>query len=295
MFYVCGDVLWGLCVFGYFVRFSFFLSPSRGGVFWWGLAVFKVFGVGGVFIFVCGFCFWSGGLVLGLVGGLLGLLRGLLCGGCGVAGRVGFLEGEVERLGGLVEFWRGRFDECSASRSLLVAECDGLRRDLEFAEGRLARLSARFGELAAERVGVPVLDVGGGGVVFYSPWDDGDLPRVFSMFLDNGYCVLGGGVWDGFLGEVAGCVGRASGGYVSEAWDCDDFAWLAFSVVRLAGRRAGLRWSPAFGWARSRGHAYNVYRDDGGVWWVWEPQTGERVCRLDSPSEERYETIKAII
>jgi len=55
--------------------------------------------------------------------------------------------------------------------------------------------------------------------------------------------------------------------------------------------KAGLGLQGAFMRARSDGHAYCLYMDTEKVLWVYEPQSGETVCRFEE-GEGRYETYK---
>jgi len=187
-------------------------------------------------------------------------------------------------------------DDCVAEKSLLLYEKDQLRRDLEYADWTQRKLSKRIADILSHTVPIPPLDwMQASQTQRYNPWDDPQRPTQVSQLYDKSYFTLPDTDWVLLLSKIHGAVIEASGKYTPEAWDCDDYAWLTYSLTRLATHRAGFTTPPALGWARSRKHAYNVYRTTADAWLVWEPQTGEPVCRLDQPLGTRYETIRIIL
>ena len=180
----------------------------------------------------------------------------------------------------------GRFDECSASRSLLVAEVDQLGRDLEYERCQRGRLV----KLLSSALVPPRFDGYVVRGVVYDAYDD-MVPSVVSEIVDDDYFVFSDVDWLGMLRGLGASVESAGLKYKSEVFDCEDYAWFAYSLFRLGCARSGFKFSGCFGYARSRSHAFNVYRDSGGLWRVWEPQSG-KVVGLLGETVEPYVVIR---
>jgi len=90
------------------------------------------------------------------------------------------------------------------------------------------------------------------------------------VFVDNKYIVLDISKLDEFTKVIDWIIPQKT--YKSESFDCDDFAWATYAVVR---EYFG---SIAFGVAHSPPHAFNwiIFHDNGKLLlFIIEPQTGE--------------------
>jgi len=71
--------------------------------------------------------------------------------------------------------------------------------------------------------------------------------------------------------------------------DCDDWAYVMGATLTVAFAKAGLDKQGAFMILWSRSHAYNAFMDTDDNIWVYEPQNGTIVAKLEE-AEEPYKT-----
>jgi len=195
--------------------------------------------------------------------------------------RIAELVDEVARLEAEVDVLAERFDDCSADRSLLLAEVNEAARTIVYLEGRVASAY----RLMSSMLSVPRFKSYTIGKQGYNPWGDAEKPCVIKSIVDESYYCLDDSSWRAVLDRVYSSYKRVYGKWVKETQDCDNFADVAFNQCNRAMQRYGFDHLLCFGWARSRSHAFNVYRCKDGVWWVWEPQTGETVGKLGETVE----------
>jgi len=182
---------------------------------------------------------------------------------------------------------RTKWDNCSAQRSLLLAQYDQATRDIQYLEERLSDYSAAVATMAP----VPRFKSYTRTAQEYDPWMDFNAPPQLSSIYDRKYLCFTEADWLKQLDVIARIVKNYGGKYVPETWDCENFAWLAWSLYHRGCKEAELKAPGCFGWARSLTHAYNCFRVKDGRWLVWEPQTGKTVGKVGETSAP-YDSIK---
>jgi hypothetical protein len=209
----------------------------------------------------------------------------LFCGGCldSVESLSRVLEGCRDRLAGLQE----DYDDLVEQHWSLLRDVDGLNDEL----------SSLRDTLAGAIVLPDVSEWTSGGVEF-DPWSHEWAPWPDNI-ADERYLVFPYEDWTEVLRRVQPNVrvmlrrrDELFGKWRSEVSDCDNFASTMSALVAGAFAKAGLSMQGAFMRARSESHAYNLFMDTEKVLWVYEPQSGETVCRVDEADEERYETYR---
>ena len=124
----------------------------------------------------------------------------------------------------------------------------------------------------------------------FDPWTEG-LPVDDSVMADLEYHVYPKEDWLSILKLVQPNVKAVLIRWRREIADCDTWALLMAGLVSGCFAKAGLSRQGAFMVAWSRKHAYNVYRDSDGDYWVYEPQSNKTVCKLED-AEDQYVTRK---
>jgi len=185
--------------------------------------------------------------------------------------RIAELLDDVARLEAEVDVLAERFDDCSTERSLLLAEVNEAARTIVYLEGRVDSAY----RLMSSMLAVPRFKYFTKDMVDYDPWGDTEKPSVIKSIVDESYYCLDDSSWRAVLDRVYSSYKRVYGKWVKETQDCDNFADVAFNQCNRGSEKCGFDHLLCFGWARSRTHAFNVYRSKDGTWWVWEPQTGE--------------------
>lgn len=124
-----------------------------------------------------------------------------------------------------------------------------------------------------------------------NPWNHSTLQPYLKEVWDAQYIALPKEKWDTLLQCTYTSIKKTLGKWQVEIFDCDNFANVFNAMISLIARDSGFDNQLAFALARSRIHAYNIYVDDAGAVWVFEPQSGKTVDKL-TLTEEPYDTIR---
>jgi len=186
----------------------------------------------------------------------------------------------AERLAELTEC----YTRCLAERSQYAADCF---RDKWYLSDRVSELSG----ILARSIQVPDIKSYVGDPVIYDPWGD-PPPIVDHVVADNNYYCYPYESWVGILAPIQAEVKKTLKRWQSEVSDCDDFALVMAGLVAVAFRNVGGVKQGAFFVAWSSTHAYNVFRDASGDWWIFEPQNGAVIGKLALFTEKPYDTRK---
>ena len=204
--------------------------------------------------------------------------------------RISELEKEVSRLEGEYDELSEKWGDCSADRSLMVADLNQAARDIAY----LQEQHVKYGRIIAFELTAPRFKTYTKSQTEYDPWNDNELPSVVKSIVDNKYLCFSEGDWKRMLATVYAVIKKSQLRWEAERLDCDNFADIAGGLIVRGGLKAGLEYESCFGWARSRKHAFNVYRTDTGVWMIWEPQNNRTIGELGK-TVEPYEVIEVRI
>lgn len=181
------------------------------------------------------------------------------------------LENEVERLELEYDVLAEKWDDCSADRSLLLDDLNQAARDIAY----LSETKLKLAEAVAHHIKTPRFKSYTGSAELYDVFNDPDRPSVIRGVYDREYLCFTEKDWMGILKTMYSCIRDAKLKYKAEGFDCENFAEVSVYLSAIGGDKAGFSREPCFGWARSRSHAFNIYRINDGRWMIWEPQTGE--------------------
>jgi len=106
------------------------------------------------------------------------------------------------------------------------------------------------------------------------------LPLGLSI-VDEYYHLYPYETWEKILALVQSETKEEVGTWRTDVSDCDDFALIMQAAMSLSFIDADAQYQGAFAWARSRGHAYNAFIDDTETIYIFEPQTGDIIGRVD--------------
>jgi len=165
----------------------------------------------------------------------------------------------------------------------LVKNCDS---DKLYLSEQITQLTSQL----ADALTLPNITLYTENPTVFDPWKEG-LPVDDSVIADLEYYVYSKEDWLKILELVQPNVKAVLVRWRREISDCDTFALLMAGLVAGCFAKADLSRQGAFMVAWSRTHAYNVYRDSDGVFWVYEPQNNKTICKLGD-AEDPYVTRK---
>ena len=117
-------------------------------------------------------------------------------------------------------------------------------------------------------------------LMLFDPWVE-VFPIQDYVLADEEYYVYPKEDWISMLRLIQPNVKAILSRWRKEISDCDNFALLMAGLVSGCFAKTEVNRQGAFMVAWSRTHAYNVYRDSDGVYWVYEPQSGVTVCKFE--------------
>ena len=185
--------------------------------------------------------------------------------------RITELTEENTRLEAEYNILNKKWDQCSADRSLMIADLNQAARDIAY----LTETKLNLAEVIAHHIKTPRFKSYTGSAEKYNVFNDLDAPPVIHGVYDREYLCFTEHDWAGILKTIYSSIRDAKLKWQSEKFDCENFAEVSLYLSAMGGVKAGLSLEPCFGWARSRTHAFNVYRVKDGRWMIWEPQTGQ--------------------
>jgi hypothetical protein len=185
--------------------------------------------------------------------------------------RIESLEGEISNL-------KQRIDQLEVDNRKLIEEKEKLSRDVEYLTKRLRKLSIALGESVyvhdVSKFVVPRKVVKPYEVILGYNLLAADL-EYYAFTFDN---------WKSILGLVHSEVYNQLKAWKTNVSDCDDWALLTVAFTVPCFVKAGLDKQGALSVVWSGVHAYNMFVDFDGVFWVYEPQTNRVVGRLGETS-----------
>lgn len=110
-------------------------------------------------------------------------------------------------------------------------------------------------------------------------WPCGDV-----LVADLEYYALPYDTWIDILEPIQKETVKARGKWVKEISDCDNFATTMYDFMSILFLKAGLKRQGGFMVVWSNMHAFNAFMDTEGKSYIYEPQNGSVVGRLDEGS-----------
>jgi len=134
-----------------------------------------------------------------------------------------------------------------------------------------------------ESIQIPVLSIHTEPEWLFDPYDL-IWPVNDVLVADEEYYALPYDTWMKILPPIQVETVKARGKWVKEISDCDNFATTMYDFMSILFLKAGLKRQGGFMVVWSRTHAFNAFIDVDGKSYIYEPQNGSIVGRLDEGS-----------
>jgi len=205
------------------------------------------------------------------LGGLILVVRQILVRDC--TQKVEKLEKDLASMTAKRDTISRNYQNLLKEKVALVKNCDS---DKLYLSEQIQQLTSQL----ADSLILPDITPYTGDPTTFNPWTEG-LPIDDSVIADLEYYVYSKTDWLEILKRVQPNVKAVLSRWLKAISDCDDWGLLMAGLVAGCFAKAELSLQGAFMVAWSRTHAYNVYRDSDGVYWVYEPQNNVTVCTLE--------------
>jgi len=215
------------------------------------------------------------------LGGLLVVIRQLLIREC--TKNVTKLEKDLVSMTEKRDTLSRNYQNLLKEKNQLILDCDS---DKLYLSEQIQQLTSQLADALVLPDITPYTD----DPTTFDPWTEG-LPVDDYVIADKEYYVYPKEDWLEILRRVQPNVKAVLSRWRSSISDCDNFALLMAGLVSGCFAKADLDLQGAFMVAWSRTHAFNVYRDSDGDYWVYEPQNSKTVCKLED-AEDPYVTRK---
>lgn len=202
-----------------------------------------------------------------------------------------------------VDSLKEKLDECTEAREILTRNYLGLNEKYLEIVGTMTSETLELYQqiqdlqnLIAKSIPIPDISEHISDPVVLKPFDE-NIGLTLGMIADVAYNTWTVDQWTNILTEVQDNVETHAldQGWVKNISDCDDFALVLNGHAVTTFLHAGLDKQGALLFARSRGHAYNLFVAHSGddfIPYVYEPQNNKIVGKLDEVDAEPYVTIK---
>ncbi len=165
---------------------------------------------------------------------------------------------------------------------------DALLLDLEYKDTQIQReqldkalITVKYTRILARSLVIPDLHLEEQEKTLWNPWQDEDIQTYHRHLADYYYYTFPYEEWKKLLTEIYNVsVKPAQIKWKKELSDCDNMAESMHYAMQLAARRTDFEHNVAIGIAWSGTHAYNIFVDNDGVKWVYEPQNNKIKGRL---------------